>query len=127
MGYKFVEKTSSYVGITVGGSKDAPVEKYTILAEFPFDSTRKRMTLIVEEQNTKKILVMTKGADSIMIPRTTLPDKERKIIDDHLYKFACTGLRTLVMGQKEISKGEFDKWNKKFNTVNTSNDEDKDA
>jgi magnesium-transporting ATPase (P-type) len=43
------------------------VEKYEILAEFPFDSTRKRMSLIVRYDG--KLILMTKGADSIMLPR----------------------------------------------------------
>jgi len=47
-------------------------EKYNILAEFPFDSTRKRMSLIVKEDKSGKIYLMTKGADSIMLPRTNL-------------------------------------------------------
>jgi len=43
------------------------VEEYEILKEFPFDSDRKRMTLIVK--NRGRYIVMTKGADSIMLPR----------------------------------------------------------
>jgi Ca2+-transporting ATPase len=42
-------------------------EDYEILAEMPFDSTRKRMSLIVRYQG--KIILMSKGADSILIPR----------------------------------------------------------
>jgi magnesium-transporting ATPase (P-type) len=41
---------------------------------------------------------MTKGADSIMLPRTTISKKDLAIVNEHLYTFACTGLRTLVMG-----------------------------
>ncbi|MFO0118382.1 MAG: hypothetical protein ACK521_12495 [bacterium] len=45
-------------------------EDYEILAEMPFDSTRKRMSLLVRFQG--KILMMSKGADSILIPRCSL-------------------------------------------------------
>ena len=55
------------------------------------------MSIIVKEEISSKLYLMTKGADSIMLPRTTLSPEERDIIDDHLYKFACSGLRTLVM------------------------------
>ncbi len=44
-------------------------ENYETLVEFPFDSTRKRMSLIVRNLQTKKLFLMSKGADSIMIPR----------------------------------------------------------
>ena len=95
VGFKFFEKTSEYVKIEIDYSKK--VEKYFVLAEFPFDSTRKRMSLIVREESTNKLFLMTKGADSIMLPRTTVTAKQLEVIEDHLYKFACTGLRTLVM------------------------------
>ena len=45
------------------------IENYQILAEFPFDSTRKRMSLIVKHGT--KIILMTKGADSIILPRVS--------------------------------------------------------
>jgi phospholipid-transporting ATPase len=68
---------------------------------------------------------MTKGADSIMLPRTTISDANRKVVDEHLYKFACTGLRTLVMAQKELNHLEFLAWNKTYKEVLTSNTPDK--
>ena len=38
-----------------------------MLAEFPFDSTRKRMSLIIKYGDV--IYLMSKGADSIILPR----------------------------------------------------------
>lgn len=69
-GFKFIEKTSEYIKIEIGYLKRT--EKYFVLAEFPFDSTRKRMSLIVKEELSGKLLLMTKGADSVMLPRTNL-------------------------------------------------------
>jgi len=71
VGFKFIERSPLFVKIEIEYLKNK-VEKYNILAEFPFDSTRKRMSLIVKEEKSGKIYLMTKGADSIMIPRTTL-------------------------------------------------------
>jgi len=34
-----------------------------------FSSSRKRMTVVVKDQQNGKILVITKGADSIILPR----------------------------------------------------------
>lgn len=95
VGFKFIEKTSEYQKIKINYMNKE--EKYFVLAEFPFDSTRKRMSLIVKEEISGKIILMTKGADSIMLPRTNLDKGMKKVIEDHLYKFACSGLRTLVM------------------------------
>ena len=97
VGFHFVEKTSQYLRIEIDYLRKKS-EKYIILAEFPFDSTRKRMSLIVKEEKSGKILLMTKGADSIVLPRCKISTKQRETIEDHLYKFACSGLRTLVMG-----------------------------
>jgi magnesium-transporting ATPase (P-type) len=57
-------------------SKNGIKEKYEILAEFPFDSTRKRMTLIVRFGS--KIILMCKGADSIILPRVTFRTAEEQ-------------------------------------------------
>ena len=46
---------------------------------------------------------MCKGADSIMFPRLTIKKEDLAILNNDLYKFACTGLRTLVMGIKTIN------------------------
>jgi len=48
------------------------VEVYNIIAEFPFDSTRKRMSLMVKTAEGQVIL-LCKGADTIMLPRMAFP------------------------------------------------------
>ena len=53
--------------MTVLNENEHKEEVYEILAEFPFDSTRKRMSLMVRSQGT--IYLMCKGADSIILPR----------------------------------------------------------
>jgi phospholipid-transporting ATPase len=44
------------------------VEKFELLNVIEFTSARKRMSVVVRTQEDK-ILIMTKGADSIIIPR----------------------------------------------------------
>jgi magnesium-transporting ATPase (P-type) len=46
VGFKFVEKTSQYIKIKIEYLNNKE-EIYFVMAEFPFDSTRKRMSLIV--------------------------------------------------------------------------------
>ena len=86
------------------------MEQYEILKEFPFDSDRKRMTLIVKHEG--RYLLMCKGADSIMYPRISKdPQVQQKIVkvQRELLNFAKEGLRTLVVCQKEMSQHEFEK------------------
>jgi P-type E1-E2 ATPase len=75
-------------------------ETYEVLAEFPFDSDRKRMSVIVKYEN--KHILMTKGADNVMIPRCALGDEELVNIQVEILNYARDGLRTLVIAQKEL-------------------------
>ena len=57
---------------------------------------------------------MTKGADTIMLPRIKLESKVRTSIEKDLHTFACEGLRTLVFSQKELPEREFKEFYKKY-------------
>ena len=46
---------------------------FEILDEIPFDSDRKRMSLLVRCEN--RYLLMTKGADSMIMPRIYIPNE----------------------------------------------------
>ena len=76
------------------------------MAEFPFDSTRKRMSLVIQTENMNYCL-MSKGADSILLPRCNFNTPQEKEIfnktNNDLYGFAVEGLRTLVMGKKQLT------------------------
>ncbi len=86
IGYKFLNRTSGSVTVQVWNGEP---EVWKTLIEFPFDSSRKRMSVIVE--NEGRYFIMTKGADSIMIPRCNLNEEEKNILQDHLNKFAREG------------------------------------
>lgn len=95
--------------------------------EIPFDSTRKRMSVIVKPKGeSENVYVMTKGADNIIIPRCRLTQNQKNKIKAQLYNFSCEGLRTLVLGQKTIEKNYFNTWYEKYNKYAISTDENKD-
>lgn len=121
VGIEFVEKTTTSITITINGT----VEQYETLMEFPFDSTRKRMSLLVKNQN--KYYLMTKGADSIMLPRIIIDKEIQQKIEEDLYKFVCDGLRTLVFSKKELQEKEYSDFAMRFKAIKTSADADKDA
>lgn len=99
MGFEFLERTSSAVKIRLPTGE---FQAWEIFTEFPFDSTRKRMSLIVKRYGTEQFFIMTKGADSIMFPRLTIDDQSAALTQEHLDKFAIEGLRTLVVAQKPL-------------------------
>jgi len=41
---------------------------WEVLCEIPFNSNRKRMSLIVRDPESHDLILLTKGADSIMLP-----------------------------------------------------------
>ena len=65
-GIEYVKRTTSRITIKLANGS---VEEYEAIVEFPFDSTRKRMSLIVKSLTEDQYYIMTKGADSIMMPR----------------------------------------------------------
>ena len=84
MGLVFVEKTTKYISFENRYlNSDDPnfTEKWEVLAEIPFDSDRKRMSLIVKDSKTQDTYVFTKGADNIMLPRCKLSSNEKEFYE----------------------------------------------
>lgn len=71
--------------------------KYQLLNVIEFTSTRKRMSVVVKTPEDK-IVCMTKGADSVILPLLS-QDQDRiiKTTMTFLYNFANEGLRTLLL------------------------------
>lgn len=87
---------------------------YKLLNILDFTSARKRMSVIIQYQKGK-IMLLTKGADSIIMQRL---NKERsRNVDETLAfieEFATEGLRTLLLAQRELGEEEYNQWNEKF-------------
>lgn len=85
------------------------VKKYKLLNLIEFDSDRKRMTVVVrDEQN--KVMVICKGADSIIEKRLRPGQQHLKITQNYLDSYAKVGLRTLLIASKEISEDYYAAW-----------------
>ena len=87
-------------------------KSYKLLDLFEFNSDRKRMSVIIESPEGN-ITLYTKGADSIMIPRF---DKKPHfdIVMERLENFASVGLRTLILGSKDLTKEEYQQFKKEY-------------
>lgn len=75
--------------MSIPGEKPAA---YTVVAELAFTSERRRMSVIVRRPNGTYLLV-TKGADSVMLDR--FENKDLVEIDRVVETFAKEGLRTV--------------------------------
>ena len=89
------------------------IRKYQLLNLIEFDSTRKRMTVVVRTPENK-ILVITKGADSIIEKRLKQNSRFLKQTQSYLDSYAKEGLRTLLIASKQMSEKDYTAWNKKY-------------
>lgn len=96
---RFVERDNDSITINVKGE----TEKYTILKQIEFTSSRKRMSLIVKRESDGKVYNFIKGADFAIVPRLNKGEEKKcKVTTDTLDEQANTGLRTLMFALKEL-------------------------
>ncbi|KAL6036475.1 hypothetical protein STEG23_033189, partial [Scotinomys teguina] len=106
---------------------------FQLLHILPFDSVRKRMSVVVRHPLSKQVVVYTKGADSVIMellsvasPDGTHLEKQQMIIrektQNHLDEYARRGLRTLCIAMKVMSDAEYAEWLKNHFLAETSID-----
>uniref|UniRef100_A0A8C5MKB7 Phospholipid-transporting ATPase n=1 Tax=Leptobrachium leishanense TaxID=445787 RepID=A0A8C5MKB7_9ANUR len=93
---------------------------FQILHILPFDSVRKRMSVIVRHPISNKVVVYTKGADSVIMELLSsgvsdnkpemLQRNIQKLTQKHLNEYANCGLRTLCIAKKVIADSEYAEW-----------------
>ncbi|MCT2538025.1 calcium-translocating P-type ATPase, SERCA-type [Aquibacillus koreensis] len=89
--------------------------QFTIIHEIPFDSDRKRMSVVVEDKQ-KNQFVITKGAPDVLLPRMNyvtdasgrrpLRTGDQKQMDQAINNMANQALRTIAIGIKPLKKGQ---------------------
>ncbi|KAF2842088.1 sodium transport ATPase [Patellaria atrata CBS 101060] len=77
-----------------------------LLAEFPFDSSKKRMSVIYSSTNQRQSDVFTKGAAEVILPLLTSSDEQKNEIQSMVDQMAGEGLRVLCIAHKAISKDD---------------------
>jgi phospholipid-transporting ATPase len=109
--YSLKKRTKDIMTVEIDGvPKD-----FEVMNVIEFDSTRKRMSVIVKYDG--KIRLYSKGADNIMFERLDKSAKENQKLDDTsnaLAEFSRFGLRTLVVAYREISESEYHTFNKAY-------------
>jgi len=98
------------------------VRTLTVICQVPFDSDRKRMTVVCEFEG--QYLCFTKGADSVMGPLCE-PGSLAGGTKDHLELYAKLGLRTLVIAWKALQEDVALDWRRQFEEArNAAHDRD---
>ena len=117
VGFPFVHRSSNSIDIEVMGQ----VERHTPLKVLEFNSTRKRMSVIVRNPEGKLVLYC-KGADSVVYARLSKhQDPELKAATQkNMEDFANGGLRTLCVAYKYLSDEEYLEWARTFDAASAA-------
>ncbi|KAM8917516.1 phospholipid-transporting ATPase VD [Spinachia spinachia] len=89
-----------------------------LLHILPFDSNRKKMSVVVRHPLTGQVVVYTKGADSVIMDQTPKGSEQtqdiynhiREQTQNHLDSYARQGLRTLCIARKVLEEEEYEVW-----------------
>ncbi|XP_065815006.1 phospholipid-transporting ATPase VB [Labrus bergylta] len=115
-GFILLARTPDSVTVRLPSGKELVFE---LLATLTFDSTRKRMSVLVRHPITKEYVLYTKGADYAIMELLGTPYAERlsgnqkNIAADtqhHLDCYAKEGLRTLCFTKKVVSEKLYESW-----------------
>lgn len=121
-GFKFFRRTQSVMVLKeLDPSSGTVVEReYKLLNLLEFNSSRKRMSVIVQDKDGQ-IFLLCKGADSIIFDRLAENGKSyHEATALHLSKYAEDGLRTLAFAYRMIEASEYEHWNSTFSQAKTA-------
>eukprot|EP00126_Sphaerothecum_destruens_P010769 Sdes_comp20804_c0_seq1m17133 len=109
LGFSFNVRTPKAIYINALGQDQC----FEVLNVLEFNSTRKRMSVIVRTpQGTIKLFC--KGADTVIYERLGPSQPFSAATLEHLEIFASQGLRTLCLAVAEISEAEYLQWNEVY-------------
>ncbi len=108
LGFKYTGILDGFQVLEVGSR----TYRFKLHAVNDFDSTRKRQSSLVEDDNGNYVLYI-KGADNVILDRMA-PLQNTTVLNGHIVEFAKVGLRTLLLAKKLIPKEEALDWLVKY-------------
>ncbi|PON87956.1 P-type ATPase, subfamily IV [Trema orientale] len=129
LGFEFYKRTQTSISLheldQVCGKKVERV--YELLNVLEFNSARKRMSVIVRNEEGK-ILLLCKGADSVMFERLARNGRMYEAATmEHVNEYADEGLRTLILAYRELDEEEYRQFDEKFSAAKNSVSADQDS
>ncbi|CAD7942989.1 unnamed protein product, partial [Amoebophrya sp. A25] len=116
---EFLEAEQAFVLQRQNGDEEDCRVEVPLLGICDFSSERKRMSVIVRCPQSKRLVLFSKGADSVMLDlarascEAVSTDNDEQRIADSVLDFSRVGLRTLVLGYKLLTEEEFRDWKRK--------------
>lgn len=116
LGFSFNARSPEMVFINALGKE----ERYELLNVLEFNSTRKRMSVIVRTPSGV-IKLYCKGADNVIYDRLKKSKQPfAKATEEHLRLFAEDGLRTLCLAVAQLTDEQYNNWVKIYNEAASS-------
>ncbi|AES67819.1 putative phospholipid-translocating ATPase [Medicago truncatula] len=128
-GFEFYRRTQSSVVVRerISTSGQVVERDYKILNLLEFTSKRKRMSVIVRDEEGS-IILFCKGADSIIFDRLSKNGKKYlETTSRHLNEYGEVGLRTLALAYRKLDEQEYSDWNNEFQKAKTAVGPDREA
>ncbi|CAG9332606.1 unnamed protein product [Blepharisma stoltei] len=114
-GYSLIGYKDSSISLRINGE----TLEYRILGINEFSSERKRMSIVVEpmSERNRNVILLCKGADSVMLERCLGSSQDIITINKHLDEFSLSGLRTFVLGRRELTMEQANDYQIRYNTA----------
>jgi phospholipid-transporting ATPase len=116
LGFVYTGFDNGFLVLKLGSS----TKRFKLHAVNEFDSTRKRQSSLIEDENGNFILYI-KGADNVIMDRVK-SGQNFTTLNEHLTEFAKLGLRTLVLAKRMVPASEAKEWIRSFKDAANSID-----
>ena len=119
LGYKYKSKSNGEIIIEdeIHGTE----RHYEIKLMIPFDSFRKRMSVIVYNKEKQKYEIFTKGADTVMMNLIKFKNNEKDEVKRINSILSHEGLRILMMAKKVLKEDDVKSYIKKIKDLKKEN------
>ena len=128
-GVRMIARSAQNIIVRYIDSTDTQKEdlEYEILCLLPFDSTRKRMSIIVRLND--QIFLFIKGAESSIWPHLSAFNESdmKSTIEQHSLAFAEQGYRSLLVAYRQLTLREFEDWFERYRHAANSLDNREEA
>lgn len=129
LGFEFYKRTQTTVSVYELDPVTRRREErlYELMNVLEFNSTRKRMSVIVRNDEGR-LLLLCKGADSVMFERLARDGREfEEQTREHVNEYADAGLRTLILAYRELTAEEYFEFDEKFREAKNSVSADRES
>lgn len=121
-GVRLLDRTNDECLVQMAGQTSS--RAFRVLATIPFDSARKRMSVLVATPDSPDFKLVCKGADSVLLDNLACSCDRiggRDAIDQALSKYSVEGLRTLVYAERSWPKRKAEDWLERWEAAIGSN------